>query len=96
MVVYIIAFIIGISFLFLFNRLMGYQKGSITIDFEERYYKQNEHLAAIKSKLENEGREVYYKGNSKFIVDGKNYNFIERTVNMGGAPLQRTILIPEK
>ncbi|WP_226036577.1 hypothetical protein [Aquibacillus saliphilus] len=84
--------ILGIGSLFLFNWLMGYKKGNITIDFEERYFNQKEYVEAIKNKLQNEGKEVYYKGNSRFKIDGKNYLLIERNVSMGGVPLQRTIL----
>ncbi|QDP39840.1 hypothetical protein [Radiobacillus deserti] len=88
--------ILGIGSFFLFNWLMGYKKGNIIIDFEERYFNQKEYVEAIKDKLQNEGKEVYYKGNSRFKIDGKHYLLIERNVSMGGAPLQRTILKIEK
>ncbi|TFE00713.1 hypothetical protein E2626_11065 [Jeotgalibacillus salarius] len=89
----IIVFITAsIGLLLLFNWLMGYRKGNITIDFEERYFNQKEYVEAIKNKLENEGREVYYEGNGRFKIDGKHYLFIERNVSMGGVPMQRTIL----
>lgn len=47
---------------------------------------------AIINFLEDEGREVYYKGNSIFTIDNQTYLFIERNVSVGGVPLQRTIL----
>lgn len=86
----------GIGALLLFNWLMGYRKGHIQIDFEERYFNEKEYIEAIKRELEKQGRNVEYKGNRKFVVDGKVYLFIERNVSMGGVPMQRTILKPVK
>ncbi|MEH6990822.1 hypothetical protein [Cytobacillus firmus] len=82
--------------LFGFNWLMGYRKNHITIDLNERYVDFKEYVEAIQSELVNQGREVSYIGNRKFIIDGKTYIFIERNVSMGSVPLQRTILKPEK
>ncbi|WP_080846265.1 hypothetical protein [Cytobacillus gottheilii] len=92
----ILYILFGIGFLFFFNWLMGYKKGNITIDFDERYFNKKEYVEAIKNKLESEGKEVAYKGNGRFNIDGKNYLLIERNVSMGGVPLQRTILKIEK
>jgi hypothetical protein len=80
--------------LFLFNWLMGYRKGYIQIDFEERYFKEKEYIEAIKRELAKQGRNVEYEGDRKFLIDGRSYLFIERNVSMGGVPLQRTILKP--
>ncbi|WP_394582311.1 hypothetical protein [Cytobacillus firmus] len=82
--------------LFGFNWLMGYRKNHITIDLDERYVDFKEYVEAIQIELANQGREVSYIGNRKFIIDGQTYIFIERNVSMGGVPLQRTILKPEK
>lgn len=79
-----------------FNWLMGYRKDHITIDLDERHTDFREYVNAIQSELVKQGKEVSYKGNRKFIIDGRTYIFIERNVSMGGAPLQRTILKPEK
>lgn len=79
-----------------FNWLMGYRKKHITIDLDERYVDFKEYVEAIQSELINQGREVSYIGNRKFVIDGQTYIFIERNVPMGGVPLQRTILKPEK
>ncbi|MGM0854858.1 MAG: hypothetical protein ACQEWI_19975 [Bacillota bacterium] len=73
---------------------MGYRKGYIQIDFEERFFKEEEYIEAIRKELEQQGNDVKYKGNRTFIVDGRTYLFIERNVSMGGVPLQRTILKP--
>lgn len=91
---YIWVILAAIGALILFNWLMGYRKGHIQIDFEERFFKEKEYIEAIKSELENQGRHVEYKGNRRFFVDGRPYLFIERNVSMGGVPLQRTILKP--
>lgn len=92
MFIIITILIISIVLLLLFNWLRGYKKGNIIIDFDERYFNFNEYTEAIKKKLEDDGREVVYKGNGKFEIDGKEYLFIERNVSMGGVPVQRTIL----
>jgi hypothetical protein len=81
----------AIGLFVLFYWLMGYRKGHIQIDFEERYFKEKEYIEAIKRELEDQGRVVQYKGNRKFVADGQSYLFIERNV-----PMQRTILKPVK
>ncbi|MFD2923232.1 hypothetical protein [Halobacillus naozhouensis] len=82
--------------LFGFNWLMGYKKNHIVIDFDERYQDYKEYIGAIQRELVNQGRVVSYKGNSRFLIDGQVYVFVESNISMGGAPLQRTILKPEK
>jgi hypothetical protein len=82
--------------LFLFNMLMGYKKGNIILDLDERYIEYSDYIQAIKKELESKGYKVKYEGNGTFTIDGKRYLFMERNVSMGGAPLQRTILKPEK
>ncbi|MCM3619449.1 hypothetical protein M3936_17810 [Sutcliffiella horikoshii] len=82
--------------LFGFNWLMGYRKNHITIDFDDRHTDYGEYVKAIEDELAKQGRNVSYKGNRKFIIDGRSYIFIERNLSMGGVPVQRTILKPEK
>lgn len=82
--------------LFGFNWLMGYRKNHITIDLEERYTDFTEYVKAIEDELMKQGRKVSYQGNRKFIIDGRAYIFLERNISMGGVPVQRTILKPEK
>lgn len=96
MVGIILTFVIGAGMLALFNWLMGYGKEYIQIDFEERYFKEKEHIEAIRLELEKQGKKVHYQGNGYFIIDDRPYLFIERTVSMGGVPMQRTILKPIK
>ncbi|WP_342387526.1 hypothetical protein [Salinicoccus bachuensis] len=82
--------------LFGYNRLMGYKKGQIVLDLEERYTDQSKYVEAVKRELVEEGRSVDYKGNGKFLIDGKTYILVERNDSMGGGIIQRTILMPEK
>jgi hypothetical protein len=90
MLLYILAaFVLG---LFFFNWLMGYQKGNITLTLDDRYTELKEHANAIQFELEKEGRKAEYKGYRSFLVDGKAYEFFERTVPIGGVPTQQTIL----
>ncbi len=89
----LLATILGLAF---FNFLMGYRTGNITMDLDDRYIDLNKYVKAIMAELESQGRAVEYKGNRRFIIDGKPYTFIERNVSMGGVPLQRTILKPVK
>ncbi|WLR42490.1 hypothetical protein LC087_17610 [Bacillus carboniphilus] len=90
------ALLVIIGCFILFNWLMGYRKGNIVIDFDERFFNRDRYISAIKKKLESEGRMVEYKGGGRFLIDGKTYLFIERNVSMGNVPLQRTILKLEK
>ena len=74
---------------------MGYQKGNIILDLDERYFNWNEHVEATKVELEEQGRQVVYNGDGEFNIEGKTYLMIERNVRMG-VPLQRTILRIQK
>ncbi|PYZ96999.1 hypothetical protein CR205_12430 [Alteribacter lacisalsi] len=82
--------------LFLFDYLMGYRKNHIVIDFDELYPDLDEHMTAVHERLEHEGKTVETNGYRSFIINGRSYLFTERTVNIGGVPVQRTILKPGK
>lgn len=87
----------GIGVFLFFNWLLGYRKGHIQMDFDERYMNHQAYIEAISEELRDRGyKDVHYKGDHVFIVDGKAYVFFERNVPMGGVPLQRTILKPQK
>lgn len=94
-IIYIAMFISGFLF---FNWLLGYRKNHIQIDLDERYFNLSSYLQAIEQELKGkrQGRTGKYIGDRKFIADGKQYHFIERNVNIGGVPEQRTILKPVK
>lgn len=78
------------------NWLMGYRKNYITIDLEERYMDYNKYIEAIQSELVKQGKEASYQRNGIFLIDGRSYIFKERNIPVGGVPLQRTILKPDK
>jgi len=91
--VFIGIFVAG-GFWFYNSFLLGNKKNNIVLTFDDRFTNLDEHITAIKRELTYEGRKVEYLGNRKFIVDGKPYIFVERTVpNLGeGVPVQQTIL----
>lgn len=87
---------VGAMFWFYYVFLLGYRKKSITLTFDNRYYSLDEHVAAIEQKLTLDGRSVRYLGDRQFVIDGKTYLFLERTVSVGGVPMQQTILKRQK
>lgn len=54
-----------------FNWLMGYRNRNITLDLDDRFLNLKEYVEAVKEELEKQGKDVEYKGNRLFIVDGK-------------------------
>ncbi len=83
---------VGAVFWFFFSYLLGYRNKNITMTFDDRFYTLEEHVKAIEEKLTQDGKQVEYIGNRQFLVDGKKYLFVERTVSMSGVPMQQTIL----
>jgi hypothetical protein len=93
MLLYIlIAFLFALFFL---NWLLGYKKGNITLTLDDRYTDLKEYAEAIEVELKKEGKQAVYKGGRNFLVDGKLYEFFDRTVPIGGVPTQQTILEPK-
>jgi flavorubredoxin len=93
MLLYIlIAFLVALFFM---NWLLGYKKGNITLTLDNRYSDLKEYANAISEELEQEGKQAVYKGRREFLVDGKLYEFSDRTVPIGGVPTQQTILQPK-
>lgn len=88
----LVAAVIAIAALFGFNWLMGYKKGNITLDLDDRYIHLNEYVEAIKQELITQGKQVAYNGNRIFTIDNNRYVLVERNVSMGGVPLQHTVL----
>ncbi|REB05523.1 hypothetical protein DVB69_14720 [Sporosarcina sp. BI001-red] len=81
--------------LFGFNKLMGYRKGNITLDLDERYTSSTEQAIAVTEELQKQGKTAEYKGKGHFLVDGLPYIVHKRNVSMRGIPLERTVLVPE-
>jgi hypothetical protein len=93
MLLYIlIAFLFALFFL---NWLLGYKKGNITLTLNDRYTDLKEYAEAIEVELKKEGKQAVYKGGRIFLVDGKLYEFFDRTLPIGGVPTQQTILEPK-
>lgn len=88
----LIGVVMGLLALFGFNWLMGYKKGNIQLDLEERYISLKEYVQAIQVELEKQGKQVSYLGNRIFLIDNHRYLLVERNVSMGGVPLQHTVL----
>jgi len=88
----LIGVVIGLLALFGFNWLMGYKKGNIQLDLDERYIHLKEYVQAIQEELTKQGKQVSYQGNRIFSIDNHRYLLVERNVSMGGAPLQHTVL----
>jgi len=86
-------FIVLLIFIFIgFNYFMGYRRGNIVLDLDNRYTNFTEYMQAIERELIEQGKDVQYQGNGEFIINGKKYVMQERNVPMGGVPLQRTVL----
>ncbi|TMW71062.1 hypothetical protein [Alteribacter natronophilus] len=96
MEIFLLALLISAGGLLLFNYLMGYRKDRIIIDFRERYTDLGDHMKAVREQLEKDGKRAEISGYRSLLIDGSPYLFTERTVNVGGVPLQRTILKPVK
>lgn len=88
----LIGVVMGLLAFFGFNWLMGYKKGNIQLDLEERYISLKEYVQAIQVELEKQGKQVSYLGNRIFLIDNHRYLLVERNVSMGGVPLQHTVL----
>jgi flavorubredoxin len=88
-------FITFLVALFFMNWLLGYKKGNITLTLDNRYSDLKEYANAISEELEQEGKQAVYIGGREFLVDGKLYEFSDRTVPIGGVPTQQTILQPK-
>lgn len=82
--------------LFGFNRLMGYRKGNITLELDGRYTSQSDQAKAVTEVLRKQGKSAEYNGDGHYVVDGLPYVVLKRNVAMGGVPLERTVLVPEK
>ncbi|WP_252311380.1 hypothetical protein [Sinobaca sp. H24] len=92
----ILALIVIVFALWFFNFLMGYRKKSISFTLEERHTGMTNIGKAAEKKLQEDGRDAVYIGNGLCRVDGSLYRLSERTVPMGGVPMQRIVLTIEK
>lgn len=79
-----------------FNKIMGYRKGNITLELDGRYTSLTDQANAVTKELMKQGKSAEYKGEGHYLIDGLSYVIHKRNVSMGGVPLERTILVPEK
>ncbi|MYL35077.1 hypothetical protein GLW08_04300 [Pontibacillus yanchengensis] len=77
---------------FFANSKFSYPKGSIIIDFEDRYQHRSSYIRGKEEHLSSKGRSVEYVGDRTFIIDGKYYEFITQNAPALGKPIQRTLL----
>lgn len=96
MLSFIITIGVFVLALFVFNLLMGYRKGRITLDLNKRYTNLSEQSKEVTRELKQQGRSVEYQGDGYYVVNGKLYVVRMQNVAMGGIPLQRTVLKPVK
>lgn len=82
--------------LFFFNMLMGYRKGNISLELDGRYTSLTDQANAVTAELKKQGKTAEYKGDGQYLVDGRSYVVLKRQVPMGGVPLERTVLVPQK
>ncbi|WP_039043646.1 hypothetical protein [Sporosarcina sp. ZBG7A] len=87
---------IFVVMLFGFNRLMGYRKGNITLELDGRYASLTDQANAVTEELRKQGKSAEYNGDGHYVVDGLSYVVLKRNVGMGGVPLERTVLVPDK
>ncbi|WP_085992581.1 hypothetical protein [Oceanobacillus senegalensis] len=85
--------IFSLCFTFLWiNWIFGNNKKSITVELNKHYVDTEEYIKAVQIKLENQGRNVQYRGNRTFSIDGKDYMLHELHIPSGIIPIQYTIL----
>ncbi|MGX4608075.1 hypothetical protein [Priestia sp. JNUCC 25] len=69
-----------------------FRKKKIVIDFEERYYNLTDLKKAVVKHFQNKGTTCEVIDTYTLLVDHQKYTLSEKTISMGGVPLQRVIL----
>ncbi|MEH7315010.1 hypothetical protein [Priestia megaterium] len=67
-------------------------KKKIVIDFEERYYNLTDLKKAVIKYFQKKGTTCEIIDTHTLLVDNQKYTLSEKTISMGGVPLQRVIL----
>lgn len=93
----ILAIVVFFVIVFGFKWILGSKKGDIKLDLDSRFENPDKQAGAIKQELENQGKEVEYKQNGHFIIDGTPY-IMQAQSELGGAGIshQSTVLTPIK
>src|SRR5699024_10712154 len=93
----VLAIVVFFVIVFGFKWILGSKKGDIKLDLDSRFENPDKQAGAIKQELENQGKEVEYKQNAHFIIDGTPY-IMQAQSELGGAGIshQSTVLTPIK
>lgn len=93
----VLAIVVFFVIVFGFKWILGSKKGDIKLDLDSRFENPDKQAGAIKQELENQGKEVEYKQNGRFIIDGTPY-IMRAQSELGGAGIshQSTVLTPIK
>jgi len=67
-------------------------KRKIVIDLEERYYNLTDLKKAVIKHFQKKGTACEIIDTHTLLVDNQKYTLSEKTISMGGVPLQRVIL----
>ncbi|MCA0972087.1 hypothetical protein LCM20_15880 [Halobacillus litoralis] len=96
MLLYIVPLLpFALLFYFAF-KYSGYRKGNIVLHLDEWYKDHGKYVKAIEKELREQGKEAYYMGKFRFVVEGKRYKLNPIIETVGGVPVQRTILEPDE
>src|SRR5699024_9289325 len=93
----VLAIVVFFVIVFGFKWILGSKKGDIKLYLDSRFENPDMQAGAIKKKLEKQGKEVKYKQNGHFIIDGTPY-IMQAQSELGGAGIshQSTVLTPIK
>ncbi|MGG3178022.1 hypothetical protein ABEQ41_07095 [Priestia megaterium] len=72
--------------------MFGFGRKKIVVDFEERYYNLTDLKKAVVKHFNKKGKQCNIVDNHTVSIDNTNYILTEKTISMGGVPLQRVIL----
>src|SRR5699024_4145743 len=93
----VLAIVVFFVIVFGFKWILGSKKGDIKLDLDSRFENPDKKAGATKQELENQGKEVEYKHNGLFIIDGTPY-IMQAQSELGGAGISHksTVLTPIK
>lgn len=92
----IFSVLFAVGFGFVLYKTGGFGRNRIILELEERFYNLEEHREAVIQELQKQNREVEAVSPRTLKIDGKEYILSEKTLNISGVPVQRTILKPDR
>src|SRR5699024_12882896 len=69
----VLAIVVFFVIVYGFKWILGSRKGDINLDLDSRFENPDNQAGAIKQELDNQGKDVEYKQNGHFIIDGTPY-----------------------